>query len=72
VRDAGDIPRPCIWVISSSLDITGGHCDDNYSPSELKPKSQGIANELWAVKAKMREDIKYRANAIKFYVTSDV
>ena len=75
VRDAvnvGDVPGPRIWATGPSLGITGGHCDDNYSPPELKQKSQGIADGPWAVKAKVRENIKYGANAIKFCATGGV
>ena len=75
VRDAvnaGDIPGPRIWATGPSLGITGGHCDDNYSPPELKVKSQGIADGPWAIKAKVRENIKYGANAIKFCATGGV
>ena len=42
VRDAvnvGDVPGPRIWATGPSLGITGGHCDDNYAPPELKQKS---------------------------------
>jgi imidazolonepropionase-like amidohydrolase len=75
VRDAvnaGDVPGPRIWATGPSLGITGGHCDDNYSPPELKQKGQGIADGPWAVKAKVRENIKYGANAIKFCATGGV
>lgn len=75
VRDAvnaGDVPGPRIWATGPSLGITGGHCDDNYSPPELKVKSQGIADGPWAIKAKVRENIKYGANAIKFCATGGV
>ncbi|MFT5571610.1 MAG: imidazolonepropionase-like amidohydrolase [Cryomorphaceae bacterium] len=75
VRDAvaaGDIDGPRIWATGPSLGITGGHCDDNYSPPELKLKGQGIADGPWAVKAKVRENIKYGANAIKFCATGGV
>jgi imidazolonepropionase-like amidohydrolase len=75
VRDAvavGDVDGPRIWATGPSLGITGGHCDDNYSPPELKAKGQGIADGPWAVKAKVRENIKYGANAIKFCATGGV
>lgn len=69
---AGDVDGPRIWATGPSLGITGGHCDDNYSPPELKQKAQGIADGPWAVKAKVRENIKYGANAIKFCATGGV
>lgn len=70
--NAGDVPGPRIWATGPSLGITGGHCDDNYSPPELKKKAQGIADGPWEVKAKVRENIKYGANAIKFCATGGV
>ena len=75
VRDAvtaGDVQGPRIWATGPSLGITGGHCDDNYSPPEDKKTSQGVADGPWAVKAKVRENIKYGANAIKFCATGGV
>lgn len=69
---AGDIPGPRIWATGPSLGITGGHCDDNYSPPEQKSKGQGVADGPWAVKAKVRENIKYGADAIKFCATGGV
>ena len=75
VREAinvGDVPGPRIWATGPSLGITGGHCDDNYSPPEQKAKSQGIADGPWEIKSKVRENIKYGANAIKFCATGGV
>ena len=75
VREAvnvGDIPGPRIWASGPSLGVTGGHCDDNYSPPEQKITAQGIADGPWAVRAKVRENIKYGADAIKFCATGGV
>ncbi|MFK7829313.1 MAG: amidohydrolase family protein [Congregibacter sp.] len=55
VRDAindGDVVGPRIWAAGASLGISGGHCDDNYSPPELQLKSQGVADGPWAVRQK--------------------
>lgn len=75
VRDAinrGDIVGPRVWATGPSLGVTGGHCDDNYSPPEHKRRSQGVADGPWEVRAKVRENIKYGANAIKFCATGGV
>ncbi|KAA1151038.1 Xaa-Pro dipeptidase [Pseudoalteromonas fuliginea] len=75
VRDginAGDIVGPRIWAAGPSLGITGGHCDNNRLPPELKYTSSGIADGPWAARIKVRENIKYGANAIKFCATGGV
>jgi len=68
VRDgiiAGEIPGPRIWAAGYSIGVTGGHCDDNFSPPEANSISTGVADGPWAVRAKVRENIKYGANTIK-------
>lgn len=75
VRDGintGDIVGPRIWAAGPSLGITGGHCDNNRLPPELKYTSSGVADGPWAARIKVRENIKYGANAIKFCATGGV
>ncbi|MFT4732454.1 MAG: imidazolonepropionase-like amidohydrolase [Gammaproteobacteria bacterium] len=75
VRDginAGEVPGPRIWAAGYSVGVTGGHCDDNFSPPEAKSKSTGVADGPWAVRAKVRENIKYGANTIKVCATGGV
>ncbi len=75
VRDginAGEIPGPRIWAAGYSVGITGGHCDDNFSPPEAKQKSPGAADGPWDVRTKVRENIKYGANTIKVCATGGV
>ena len=75
VRDginAGEVPGPRIWAAGHSVGITGGHCDDNFSPPEARSKSSGVADGPWAVRAKVRENIKYGANTIKVCATGGV
>ncbi|WP_440876146.1 Xaa-Pro dipeptidase [Thalassotalea sp. PLHSN55] len=75
VRDginAGEIPGPRIWAAGHSISITGGHCDDNFSPPRAKSISGGVADGPWAVRAKVRENIKYGANTIKVCATGGV
>jgi imidazolonepropionase-like amidohydrolase len=75
VRDginAGEVPGPRIWAAGHSISITGGHCDDNFSPPEAKSMAGGVANGPWEVRAKVRENIKYGANTIKVCATGGV
>lgn len=75
VRDginAGEVPGPRIWAAGHSIGVTGGHCDDNFSPPEAKSKGKGVADGPWAVRAKVRENIKYGANTIKVCATGGV
>ncbi len=69
---AGEIPGPRIWAVGHSISITGGHCDDNFSAPEKQAKSAGVADGPWAVRTKVRENIKYGANAIKICATGGV
>lgn len=70
--NAGEVPGPRIWAAGHSVSITGGHCDDNFSPPEANSTSGGVANGPWAVRAKVRENIKYGANTIKVCATGGV
>lgn len=75
VRDginAGDIDGPRIFAVGNALGITGGHCDNNFLPPEMQHKAGGVADGPWAVRAQVRENIKYGANAIKFCATGGV
>jgi imidazolonepropionase-like amidohydrolase len=75
VRDginAGDIEGPRIFAAGQAIGITGGHCDNNFLPPEMAYKNEGIADGPWAVRAKVRENIKYGANAIKVCATGGV
>ncbi|MFQ3206844.1 MAG: imidazolonepropionase-like amidohydrolase [Glaciecola sp.] len=75
VRDginAGEVPGPRIWAAGYSVGVTGGHCDDNFSPPEAQSTSAGVADGPWAVRAKVRENIKYGANTIKVCATGGV
>lgn len=75
VRDginAGDIDGPRIFAVGDAIGITGGHCDNNFYPPEMKAKGGGIADGPWAIRAKVRETIKYGANAIKVCATGGV
>jgi len=70
--NAGEVPGPRIWAAGHSVSITGGHCDDNFSPPEANSIAGGVADGPWAVRAKVRENIKYGANTIKVCATGGV
>ena len=75
LRDAiadGDILGPRMKVSGPSLGMTGGHCDENLLPPRYKQRSQGVADGPWAVREKVRENIKYGADLIKFCATGGV
>jgi imidazolonepropionase-like amidohydrolase len=70
--NAGDIPGPHMLVSGPPLGITGGHCDENLLPSEYHYSAEGVADGVAAVQHKVREDIKYGADLIKFCATGGV
>ncbi len=70
--NAGEIPGPRVWAVGNPISITGGHCDDNFSAPEKLSIAGGVADGPWAVRAKVRENIKYGANAIKVCATGGV
>jgi len=75
VRDginAGDIMGPRIYAVGHAISITGGHCDNNFLPPEQNQPAAGVADGPWAARAKVRENIKFGANAIKFCATGGV
>jgi len=75
VRDAieaGEIDGPRIWASGPSLGVTGGHCDNNFYPPEMDFRSAGVADGPWAIRERIRENIKYGANTIKFCATGGV
>ncbi|MFQ5818358.1 MAG: amidohydrolase family protein, partial [Terriglobia bacterium] len=75
LRDAindGDIVGPRLLVSGPALGITGGHCDNNLLPAEYNHRAAGVADGPWAVRAKVREIIKYGADLIKFCATGGV
>lgn len=70
--NAGEIAGPRMRVSGPALGITGGHCDNNLLPREYDVTAEGVANGPWAVRAKVRELIKYGADLIKFCATGGV
>jgi len=70
--NAGEIPGPRMAVSGPSLGITGGHCDDNNLNHSFKERKQGVANGPWAARQKVRENVKYQVDVIKFCATGGV
>jgi imidazolonepropionase-like amidohydrolase len=70
--NAGELPGPRMLVSGPALGITGGHCDDNMLPFEYHVTEGGVADGIAAVQHKVRENIKYRADLIKFCATGGV
>lgn len=70
--DARDVAGPRMLVSGPPLGITGGHCDENRLAPEFHDRSQGVADGIPAVMAKVRENIKYDADVIKFCASGGV
>jgi imidazolonepropionase-like amidohydrolase len=70
--NAGDVPGPRMLVSGPALGITGGHCDENLLAPEFAYHEPGVADGIPAVMGKVREDIKYGADLIKFCASGGV
>jgi imidazolonepropionase-like amidohydrolase len=68
----GEIPGPRMAVSGPSLGITGGHCDSNSLNSSFEERSDGVADGPWAVREKVRKNVKYDADLTKFCATGGV
>src|SRR5580658_416525 len=64
--DDGDVIGPRMQVSGPIISITGGHGDNNLLPFEFHYSAEGVADGVPAVMAKVRENIKYGADVIKF------
>lgn len=75
LRDAvldGEITGPRIIPAGPAIGITGGHCDSNLLPPRYGEVAAGVADGPWAVRRKVRENLKYGAEVIKFCGTGGV
>ncbi|MDH3647787.1 MAG: amidohydrolase family protein [Gammaproteobacteria bacterium] len=70
--NAGEIDGPRLRVSGPALGITGGHCDNNLLPPSYDWRAEGVADGPWAVRAKVRENIKYGVDLIKYCATGGV
>ena len=75
LRDAinvGDVTGPRMLVSGPALSITGGHGDENFLAPEFNFSSEGVADGVDAVMHRVRENIKYGADVIKFHASGGV
>lgn len=70
--NAGDVPGPRLLVSGPALSITGGHGDENFLAPNYHATGDGVADGVDAVMAKVRENIKFGADLIKFMATGGV
>ena len=70
--DHGDVAGPRMRASGPSLGITGGHCDNNLLPPRFNNYSDGVADGPWEIRKKIRDNVKYGADVIKFCATGGV
>ena len=70
--DAGQVPGPHLQVSGPPLGAVGGHADENLLPSEFHYSDEGVATGPWPLREKVRENLKYGADLIKFMATGGV
>lgn len=70
--NAHEIPGPRLLVSGPPLGITGGHCDNDLLAPEFHYKDEGVADGPWAVRTKVRENIKYGVDLIKVCASGGV
>ena len=69
---AGDVPGPRMLASGPPLSIIGGHGDENFLAPQFDWSSDGVADGVDGVTKKVRENIKYGADVIKFMATGGV
>jgi imidazolonepropionase-like amidohydrolase len=70
--NAGDVPGPRMQVSGPPLGISGGHCDNSLLAPEFHYSAEGVADGVDAVIHRVREEIKYGADVIKFCASGGV
>lgn len=70
--NAGDVPGPRMLVSGPPLSITGGHADVNLLAPEFDFSADGVADGVDVVIHKVRENIKYGVDVIKFMASGGV
>jgi len=70
--NAGDVPGPRMQASGPALSITGGHADQNFLAPQFDFSEDGVADGIDAVAQKVRENVKYGADVIKFMATGGV
>ena len=69
--NAGDVPGPRMLASGPPLSITGGHADQNFLGPQFAFSDDGVADGADVIH-KVRENIKYGADLIKFMATGGV
>ena len=69
---SGEVPGPRILASGPALSITGGHGDENFLAPQFNFSNDGVANGVDGVTTKVRENIKFGADVIKFMATGGV
>jgi imidazolonepropionase-like amidohydrolase len=69
--NAGDVPGPRMLASGPALSITGGHGDQNFLGPQFEFSDDGVADGADVIH-KVRENIKYGADVIKFMATGGV
>ena len=69
---AGDIIGPRMFVSGPSLQITGGHGDNNTLPFDMPTTTLGVVDGPWSAVQQVRENVKYGADVIKIKATGGV
>ena len=75
VRDAinnNEVSGPRVLAAGNFLGMTGGHCDTNLLAPEYAHRDAGVADGPYALRAKVRENIKYGSDVIKFCASGGV
>jgi imidazolonepropionase-like amidohydrolase len=71
IRD-NDFVGPRMFVSGPSLQITGGHGDNNRLPHDIPTTTRGVVDGPWAGVQQVRENVKYSADVIKIKATGGV
>src|ERR1700722_4883770 len=70
--NAGEVPGPRLLASGPPLSITGGHGDENFLAPQYDFSMDGVADGVEGVMHKVRENIKFGAEVIKFMATGGV
>ena len=70
--DAGKVAGPRLQVSGPPLGAVGGHADENLLPPEFRYTDEGVATGPWPLREKVRQNLKYGADLIKFMATGGV
>ena len=70
--EAGKVPGPRLQVSGPPLGAVGGHADENLLPPEFRYTDEGVATGPWPLREKVRQNLKYGADLIKFMATGGV